>query len=455
MANDIKDTDYYKTSLSSLVEEINNGVGLFHDRDFSRFDLRAVELDDVEFKACRFDHANLAKNDLNKVRFINCSMIGVIMTSSMITECSFDDCEMMDASFDQAYFRATKFHDVEVKDINFSQAQLDGPTISSIMSKEGQISRVIIRDTDISDMTIQSFKLFDCQFESVNFDNVTFMDTLMIDCRFPMSRFKHCSFNDGCKTDGGTFSLAHFEMTSFNNMHLDKATRFYSAKMDVFTLESLSKVLKEVFGVKLVTEGQQTGAQLGDATYLNCDFSDTDFKEAWLYKARFFKCDFRSAQLEGANLILSQFHDCDLSMTNLSWLRIHAAIFRDCNFKKSSWLLNMGFYPVFYDCDFTEADGKWSKRHPMYSKVNFLKYHLAFNCPNFDTVFPEPVQRHGDNGQWIYRYDKYPGNWDCVVNEERGWPEDFGPNPERLADNCKHLHSQSRKLMLKKDHNNG
>ncbi|MCM8884561.1 MAG: pentapeptide repeat-containing protein [Candidatus Thiodiazotropha sp.] len=425
-----------------------------------------MELDDVEFKDCLFDHANLEKNDLNKVRFINCSMIGVIMTSSMITECSFDDCEMMDASFDQAYFRATKFHDVEVKDINFSQAQLDGPTISSIMSKEGQISRVIIRDTDISDMTIQSFKLFDCQFESVNFDNITFMDTLMIDCRFPMSRFKHCSFNDGCKTDGGTFSLAHFEMTSFNNMHLDKATRFYSAKMDVFTLESLSKVLKEVFGVKLVTEGQQTGAQLGDATYLNCDFSDTDFKDAWLYKARFFLCNFSSAKFTGANLILSQFHQCNLSSAWFSWVRIHAAIFRRCDFRKSDWRLNLGYYPAFYDCDFTDANGNWKfyykdTKFPHFSKANFLKYHNAFNCPNFEDeekgVFIEPHEACQDRAYpiYAYRYDILPGQWDLYVGRNgdgyKFIPDEFGPNEGKLTDNCKHLHSQSRVLFSKQD----
>ncbi|MCG7873184.1 MAG: pentapeptide repeat-containing protein [Candidatus Thiodiazotropha lotti] len=467
-------SNYDHFSLSALVDIIKSGEKSFKHVDFSGMALATIALKELEFIDCLFDHTNFSKNDLNELRFVDCSLNGALLTGSLVNGCTFEGCNLKEASFNDARLQETSFNNTKIKEADFSNAEIDGYTISTILRAEVTLKRAFVTNASISGITTSSSKLIDCMFTEVTFNNVQFNELDIINCRFPLSTFKACSFSGegkGCQFNAVNFSMANFEKTSFDNIELDNKTRFYRATMDVKSLASIIKNMDEVQGIKLVTESSDIPwqnltpfAQLGETTYINCDFSQTNLANAWLYKSRFFNCNFKSAHLAGANLILSQFHQCDLSSACLHYLRLHAALFRDCDCRHSDWHSIDACYPAFYNCDFSYANGNWDKKEPytsmtgsyawnrertrfkgQFSQVNFLDHQNAFNCTNFDTqdcgVFITPSRN-----DYTYRYDKFPGTWDISAHAYRD--KEFGTE-ESLSASCKNLRTKSRELFLK------
>lgn len=279
---------YDQVTPDQLHARIEKGENTFEQIDCSGMDFTGITLDELTFTRCHFDHTKFDQNELYRLRFIRCSLIRASFVKSTIVSCEFKGCNFKNATFEQANITDTPFQDSSLDETDMTRARLDGTMLVSLLPTENTIRHAIIDEIEIKNITVRA-TLFKCLFKNVTFNHANFEGSTITKCSFIDSRFNNCAFMtaDGKgKIEASNFSLAHFNKTTFN-APIDAQTRFFGATMDVASLTSYGRHRKEIFGVTLSNHESASMAQLGEKTYIRCNFEGCRFDHAWFFAGSF------------------------------------------------------------------------------------------------------------------------------------------------------------------------
>lgn len=128
--------------------------------DFSKIELRNVDMLDVIFKNCDLSNKCFDKQFIEHVRFVDCKLVGT----------SFIDGNLRDIEFINCNVKYANFSDSKIKNIKISGSEFSEVTFNATDIRNAQFSDCKFCNSEFAKVHHDKLDFTDCDIMRINFD---------------------------------------------------------------------------------------------------------------------------------------------------------------------------------------------------------------------------------------------------------------------------------------------
>jgi len=362
--------------------------------DFSNFEIKTIELLDVDFSKSdftntRFHHINLtdvifkdanlnnahwkasklsgvdfSKSNLSKNCFNNVDLTDVIFKDTNLNKAQWDEANLMSVDFSKSTLTYNRFSKSKLTNIDFSESDLTDASLYAAFLDNVNFTNTILTKTDFEVAHFSQVMLTNAK----NLNEAKLKDTKGLpewiikgideQGRFSLNRLL-IAIKDGLKNlqnvnlrniglediDLSNINLsgAYIENVVFNNVNLEKCDLRNAILKDV-SLEcanisnaNLSKINMQNVNLKNADlhESNLENAKLSNANLEKANLQDANLSNANLNKVNFQGADLHESNLENAELPNANLGKANLQDANLSYASLKKANLQNANLKNA------------------------------------------------------------------------------------------------------------------------
>jgi uncharacterized protein YjbI with pentapeptide repeats len=310
------------------VTELRAQGQSFAARDWTRFDLSALDLDKADLRQTLLEGADLTKTNL-----AGADLAGAVLAHAALTGTCLDGATLEGTNLGATVVDGASFAGANLRKAVFARSQLVSASF---------------KGADVTDADWLEANLGTVDFEAAIAPETTFLPQMKMDlpkkdapkedpvpsdltrCRFPGAKLKKANFLYA-KLDGVDFAGADLELVTFLSVSADGANFRGASLRSLHAVMGCSFVGASFEGADLtgaflrganLRGANFEGARLEGADLSECDLTGANLSEAQAKQILLMRADLTNANLLGANLMeammqKSKWHGADLSKTNL------------------------------------------------------------------------------------------------------------------------------------------
>lgn len=284
--------------------------------------LAGATLTGANFRDKLLTGTNLSEATLSGANLTNTLLIGTLFTGANLTGADFTGAVPVGADFTRANLSSGNVTRVDFRTSKVASINLTGTTVDNANMSNLDLYGATFKQAQGSSLSINGAKAGSVNFTGANLPSLTAAGTDLSAANLTSTTLTGADLTrsnmSGVTATGSTLSRAIFTSTNLKGANLNNSTLSGSTWKNV-TLNSVNLTNARMDGIShsnlIMGTAQLGGANLGENTFINMDFSAATLKRA----------RFNASNLTGGNFTGRNLNGVDFSRANLSNVNFNEA----------------------------------------------------------------------------------------------------------------------------------